>query len=261
MKIKKPLAVVLAAILVFSISETTTAQAKTFNSRQIERAEIIYEVVSDNWERYGVLPSVCIAQAFIESTLGEHCRGYNYWGISSGAESYSSLENGVYRYMRVINNGYYRGAPFETDPYRQIRKILDGGYCQPEGNYYSNAVWTIDNYDLTEYDRRMFEKIKNRREKKKARQKAKKEEKKKREETQKRRERQKEAYTAVYDETLAPGQIDIDEEAVSGGTVLVGYGFYDVIRHTTHGNTVKTGDKSLDGRTIYFDGVWEEAVG
>lgn len=123
------------------------------SNAQEQRAYTIASICIKEWDKYGVLPSVAIAQAMIESTLGEHCSGYNLWGIASGKVRYSSLSEGVYGYLRVINNGCYGTAPFTKNPSDQIRKILNGGYCVPAGNYYNDAMWVINHYQLRKFDR------------------------------------------------------------------------------------------------------------
>ena len=90
---------------------------------QKQRAYTIAEITVKEWKKYGVLPSVAIAQAMQESTLGEYCSGNNLWGICSGAVHYDSLESGVYGYLRVINNGCYGSAPFTKDASSQIKVI------------------------------------------------------------------------------------------------------------------------------------------
>lgn len=150
---------VLVLVLVMLMTSPAKVYAKSFTDSQTERAEVIAEICIREWETYGVLPSTAITQAFLESTLGDFCSGYNLWGIASGAVQYDSLEDGVYGYLGVINNGYYTNAPFEKDFYKQIRYILDGGYCQPEGDYYSKAVWTYETYELYKYDEMLFEEL------------------------------------------------------------------------------------------------------
>lgn len=151
------LAVTLAITSMWMCSIDVHAKAGGgFTEEQAEDAQTIADICIEHWEEYGCLPSVCIAQGWQESNLGKESNGYNWWGICSGAVSYDSLEEGVIGYMKVINNGYYEGAPFETDPSKQIRKILDGGYCQPEGVHYSNIMWIIDYFDLTQYDDQLF---------------------------------------------------------------------------------------------------------
>ena len=154
---------ILASVLVTGVvlfgGHTVDAATRTFTDSQQRNADYIAEVVSNNWDEYGVLPSVAIAQAFMESNLGDHCPPNNLWGIHAGRVSYPTLEHGIYKYMEVINNGYYEGAPGKTCYYEQLQIILDGGYCIPVGNYYKDAIWIIENYDLYEYDRQMFEAI------------------------------------------------------------------------------------------------------
>lgn len=120
---------------------------------QKQRAYTIANICIKEWKNYGVLPSVAIAQAMQESTLGKFCSGNNLWGIKSGAVSYDSLESGVYGYLRVINNGCYGSAPFTRNSSDQISKILAGGYCTPVGDYYSNVMWIINKYGLERFDK------------------------------------------------------------------------------------------------------------
>lgn len=149
--------IILFFILLFFIK--TDVYAHELSNAQQDRANEIAKIVSDNWEEYGCLPSVCIAQAMIESTLGEHCISYNYWGINQGRTRYETLEDGVFGYMKCINNGYYKNAPFCENYSEQIRYILNGGYCQPVGDYYENTIWIIEHYELYKYDEQMFENI------------------------------------------------------------------------------------------------------
>lgn len=123
------------------------------SEQQKQRAYTMAEICIKEWKKYGVLPSVCIAQAMQESTLGKYCSPNNLWQIKSGAVSYGSLEEGVYAYLRVINNGCYKGAPFAKDPLYQIDMILAGGYCVPVGNYYSCVNQIINKYDLRRFDK------------------------------------------------------------------------------------------------------------
>lgn len=116
-------------------------------------AYTIANICIKEWKNYGVLPSTAISQAMVESTLGKRCRGYNLWGIKSGGVRYGSLENGVYAYLRVINNACYGTAPFTKNSSSQIRKILNGGYCVPVGNYYKNATWIVNKYNLKKFDK------------------------------------------------------------------------------------------------------------
>ena len=144
---------ILVLVLLFSLLVSTPCDA--LSKKQCDRADTIAEIASDSYEEYGVLPSVAVTQAFIESTLGEHCSGNNLWGIASGAESYQSLEDGVMRYLDVINNGCYDDALYKRDYRVQMREILEGGYCQPVGSYYEDAIWSIEHYNFHKYDKNL----------------------------------------------------------------------------------------------------------
>lgn len=136
-----------------SYTRVRSVKLHGLSSAQQQRAYTIAEISIKEWNKYGVLPSVAIAQAMQESTLGKHCSGNNLWGIASGAISYSSLESGVYGYLHVINNGCYGTAPFTRNASSQISKILAGGYCTPVGDYYSNVMWIINHYGLERFDK------------------------------------------------------------------------------------------------------------
>ena len=198
-----------------STKEVKAYEYKLSKSQQ-KNADIIAEITSKNWEKYGCLPSVAIAQAYIESQLGVQIpnRG-NLWGIMSGKKYYGSVEEGCYGYMRVINNGYYGSAPHTKDWRSQIRKILDGGYCSPEGTYYSDVVWTIETYGLEKYDKKMFKEIKEKkeREKEKKRLEA---EKKRKEKIRKRNEKIRNNlisrdFIVVFDSSLGPNEIAFND--------------------------------------------------
>lgn len=134
-------------------ADITKIKLNGLSGQQKQRAYTIAKICIKEWKKYGVLPSVAIAQAMQESTLGEHCSGNNLWGIASGAIHYSSLEEGVYGYLKVINNGCYGTAPFTQNASSQISKILAGGYCVPVGNYYNDVMWIINRYELERFDR------------------------------------------------------------------------------------------------------------
>lgn len=150
------------SLLIYQPITTNAATTRTLTDNQKEIANTLAKICTENWDTYGVLPSVCIAQAFVESSLGKNCAGNNLWGIRKGKERYETLEDGVIRYLQVINNGYYEDAPFLTDYKAQISEILEGGYCQPVGDYYEDAVWIIENYDLTQYDQPLFDELERR---------------------------------------------------------------------------------------------------
>ena len=145
----------MAAVLFMSCLFAANANAASLTKDQSRRADKITRYCTDNYNKYGVLPSVCLGQAIAESSLGEHCSRFNYWGINCCRTSYSSLQSGTIAYLKVINNGYYKKAPFEKSYSKQIRYIAFGGYCSNPGNYAATVTSIIKRYGLTRYDKQM----------------------------------------------------------------------------------------------------------
>lgn len=252
--------IIISSVIVIGVATPKAATKKLTKSQQYY-ADTIARIAADNWEKYGVLPSVAVAQAFVESTLGDHCSGYNCWGIKSGAVQYGSLEEGTYAYLKVINNGYYGTAPFTTDYHSQLRKILAGGYCTPVGSYYEDAMWAISAYDFTKYDDEMFDRIERERiarEKRKAEIRE-----------AKRRAKWKLPYKMVYDEDVKENEVECDPEIIRSGAVLV-YNtknhyklnkIYSVVKgKKKSGQVLRTSNKDLAGKTVYLE-VKEKAIG
>ena len=255
MKMKKMLSIILCFCIVFCNSTSIYAKNRQLPKQQRVVADKIAEICVDNYEKYGVLPSVCVAQAFIESTLGTHCSGNNLWGICSGKEIYSTLEYGVKRYLKVINNGYYKDAPFEKDYKKQIRKILDGGYCEPEGNYYANAIWSIETYGFDVYDKKLLQKVKN----------------KTKDETNNLNAEPNispDLYNVSYAEGLSPNVLYVDQNIISGGCAMVYnekeeyLGIYDIQPKNDkaiHDYNIISGDDKISG-VVYLK-LFENAKG
>lgn len=133
---------------------TTTAHARTFTEEQQALVDLIVEISVDSYEEYGILPSVAISQAFVESTLGERCRNNNLYGIRGG--EYDTHEASILAYMDLMQSERYAGARHIENPREQIEYILDAGYCPDEG-YADDVDWTIREYDLEKYDNIIFE--------------------------------------------------------------------------------------------------------
>ena len=129
-------------------SDTRLTGVRKRNADRIAKTCIKY------YKTYGVLPSVSVAQAFVETGIGTAYNNGNLWGISSNNYGgYSSIEAGCVAYLKVINNGYYKGAPFAKNYKTQIRRILYGGYCDGEEEYISDVIHIIQKYNLTDYDK------------------------------------------------------------------------------------------------------------
>ena len=288
---KKVLSVVLFISIMVGIVSPVNASAsqKKLTKSQGRNADRIAEIVSSKWEKYGVLPSVCIAQAFVESTLGDHCRGYNLWGINSGeGYNYSSLEEGTNAYLKVIrDSGYYDDAPFVKSPRKQLYRILydeytdsDGDYhrvdvyCEPAGDYLKHAMYAIEKYNLEKYDRKMFKDIEKKKQEKK-RKKLEKIQKRKEKEQREREAKEKEArewrekeqegfYVVVHDGNIPNHSAMVDENIFPKGTISIIYryelqGIYDV-QSGEQGKTIRINNPELDGKIVKVDAC-EEAVG
>ena len=237
MKLKAVLFIVLTCSMLVQ-----NVHAREFTEKQQKIADELTEVCIDNWKQYGVLPSTCIAQAFVESTLGEHCSGYNLWGIRSGAEKYNSLEDGTLRYLKVINNGYYDKAPFETDYKKQIKAILDGGYCQPVGDYCSNAMWAIESYDLLKYNEKLFDEL----------------------ERKERKKQQDRKFRVIHDDSIPKGVVLVDKNIIPSGAVCIYingklYNIYDVASGGQD-NVIRINNKMIDRFRVNIE-VYENAKG
>lgn len=150
---------VIVSLLMLCLLQGVNTQAKSLSGTQEKKANKIVKICTKKYKKYGVLPSVCLGQAMVESGIGRRCRANNLWGLRCGRASYSSLESGTVAYLRCINNGYYKGAPFQKNYKKQVRAIVQGGYCEPAGNYYYNVTKVIKSYNLTKYDKKMFQEL------------------------------------------------------------------------------------------------------
>lgn len=239
MKFLVTCSLVLAVAFTTLFSNTTVyaKDSRALTKVQKERIEKIVNITKKNYDKYGVLPSIATAQAIQETAVGTN-RGYyfNYWGISSGAEHFGSLKEANIRYLEVINNGYYKNAPFQKDWKKQIRAILDGGYCQPEGNYYNDIQWIVNYYNLDKYDKEMFKEIKEEKLKEKRR--------KQEEEAAKvRKKEQLEEFTLVYDPTVPDYSVAMDSKIVLPDTAICiyneDYSFCSLYESEDGGDTIK----------------------
>ena len=194
-------------------------------------AKEIADICIDNWKQYGVLPSVAIAQAFIESGLGS---GPNLFGVlgCAGMGTYSS----TIRYLQCINNGYYRGAPFQKDHNTQIYYILrNGNYCAGEyagGRYHGLVNSSINRYNWDDYDSKLFNDLRKAAAKERRRE---------------RKKRQRGYFHIVIDESLTPGTAITDPKYIrKGSVILYEGGILEVVKTKRNlGNKILTGCESI----------------
>lgn len=223
-------------LLLFMIEMIVSISVKAgeFTPEQRQDIECIVDTCIYEWDTYGVLPSVAIAQAYQESHIGERCNLYNYWGLGCGSLSYETLEDGIYGYLKTINNGHYDKALFCFDPVEQIKYIKDGGYCSDE-NYVGKISSIINDFDLTFYDNQLFNAIDARENFKTI----------------------SPSYVIIYDESVPENKIsigidsDMDDNYAAylynNGKYI---GLYEVEKSNDMGFVIKTSDSSLVGKMV-----------
>lgn len=136
----------------------------------------------DMWVIYGVLPSVCVAQACLETGYGEAAPGHNYFGIKgsgdAGSQNLATLEDagggalyginddfGAYSGMRASVEAYgkligtverYAAAVGEKDYRKAITAIWEGGYAT-DSTYVEKIVKIIELWGLDALDKAAIE--------------------------------------------------------------------------------------------------------
>lgn len=139
--------------VLFSYTNPVHAAGYHLNKEQEAIAKRISEICTERLEECGVLPSVCIAQVYLESHVGQQCYENNLWGLCGGYKSYDTLDDGINAYIDCINNGYYDDALWHTNPEYVINAIWDGGYCETaKAKYTGDVMWIIREFDLEKYD-------------------------------------------------------------------------------------------------------------
>ena len=223
-------------------------QAKENPSWIQEKLDFFVSECADHWDEYHVYPSTMAMIAAQESFFGKYGRSYNLWGLACGRASYGSFEEGIHAFMQCVNNGYYPGAPEADSGDEQLAILLDHGYCQPPGRYFSYAMSLKASYNLGILDERMFEIIK----------------KNKRKEARKlRKKRQKKPFTPVYEDEIDEGVIYVDPKWVKSGVVQIGWNYYDVKPRKGLKSRFLINDENMVRwhSDIMFDAVIENARG
>jgi len=166
-------------------------------------AKTIAKICQDNWDWAGILPSVAIAQAFVESGLGV---GPNLFGCIGDAGK--GVEAATISYLHVMHNQYFKGrAAFITSPSKQIASILKGGlYCEgeyPGGSYNYNVLSSIARYNWDKFDKPILKKIREEKASKV------------------RKQRQKGYFNVQYDESLPESVAIVDPGWIKKGSTIV----------------------------------------
>lgn len=160
----------------------TTKQVNEFIKTLSKLAQKEYQKRKKAGKKW-TLPSVCIAQAALEtgwgtspmmvkanayfgikagtgwkgkvySTKTQECYdGKNYTTITDLFRAYDSLEDSVADYYDLITGlDRYATACNQTDPQKCIQAIKNGGYATSP-TYVKNVISIVNQYDLTKYDK------------------------------------------------------------------------------------------------------------
>lgn len=253
MRLRK-IIVMLISMIIFAEPMMMYAKGVGLTEGQKKVADKVAELTADGWNEYGVLPSVAVTQAFIESSLGvNQVRPNNLWGTRPGGEysSHKTLKDGLYFYLGdVLNNGLYDNVLYEKDYKVQLRKILMGGYYgEDDGGtikeYYQDCIDSIKKYGFDKYDKVLFEKIR-------------------REKERKRKKKWKKTYILVYDKDIPDHAVSVDKGIIKRGVILIWdsnetKGIYDVVGGQK-GRKIGITDPSMDGMKVKIE-VYENAKG
>lgn len=202
---KRNLIIIIAVVILivpFIHSVKSSALSKTRNNV----ADRIADICIEEYNTYGILPSVAVGQAFVESGLYS---GPNLFGVNGC--SGLSVEAATYRYLQCLHNGYFKGtAAFKESPSEQMYYILEkGNYCEgeyPYGRYYYNVLRSIYRYGWDKYDSRLksYQKAERR---KKA--------------TRLRRKRQKQPFRILVETDLPAGTCIADKKYILRGSTVI----------------------------------------
>ena len=198
---------------------------------QQNTADAIADISIEEWPTYGILPSIAVSQAFIESGLGSG--GSNLFGVNGcfGLDIVSA----TYRYLQCLHNEFFKGkAAWKDSPEEQLYYILEMGfYCEgeyPYGRYYNNVIQSIYRYGWDKYDEKLSRKLAEK-DRERARKNAK----------RLRAQRTRMPFRLIFNKDMALGTMCADPEYIKkGSTVIVGYYIFEVTES----------DKGLDNSVI-----------
>ena len=158
-----------------------------YNGRKIadlsneEFVDFIASAARIDYDRSGILPSVTVAQAILESGWGNSSIGNNVFGIKCGTDwtgkrincatseqaangsyygiradfrDYDSVLEGVGDHNDLLNGDRYitvKNACNNNDPYEACRQLQNCGYATSQ-SYASKLISLIKDYNLTQYD-------------------------------------------------------------------------------------------------------------
>ena len=186
--LKKGISFLIASVIIFGASayysgykKSPSVQTYAITQEQQEFIEKLGSAAQKTYSQYGILPSMTVAQAILESGWGKSSLSalyYNFFGMKADStyngESvvlrtgeevngiiitvngtfrvYHSFEEGIEGYYQFIT-GYQRYSNLigETDYKEACRKIQADGWATAS-NYADYLISLIESFDLTRFD-------------------------------------------------------------------------------------------------------------
>lgn len=121
-------------------SNAATAHVNFLNS--------IWDAAIDGWKTYGVLPSLTVAQAILESAWGDSSLASKYYNLFGIKGSYNG-KSAILKTSEYLNGRYVTvDAPFRA--YSNLSEsILDHGKFLSDNTRYHNLLWVKDSNTVT----------------------------------------------------------------------------------------------------------------
>jgi len=168
---------IIILLLTASSAFGAPADKKAFNKQYAFFERYADDIIQASKETPGLLPSVALAQAALETGYGTsylYKQGRNLYGIKytrdhKGGSIWSSKEGAFRKYktggesirdrFRLLSKvKRYKKVTETMNPYEQVDAIAAAGYAEAR-NYAQVIKGIIDAYDLTKYDDMLMEQI------------------------------------------------------------------------------------------------------
>ena len=149
-----------------------------FNDYHSEFINSIKDGAIATYEKYGVLPSLTLAQAVMESGWGRSPIGHNLFGIKAGSKwdgkvvrcgtheqledgtvvqtsavfrDYDSFEESIDDHGKLVSEGRYEKVPEATNYKEAAQAVADAGYATSL-NYADSLIGLVEKYGLDQWD-------------------------------------------------------------------------------------------------------------
>ena len=145
---------------------------------QLDFVNSIKDGAIDSYNKYGVLPSLTLAQAILESGWGKHSIGNNVFGIKAGDSwtgktqdcrtseqnadgsyvqitarfrDYDSLSDSIEDHAKLLTNDRYRNVIAANDYKEACKAVREAGYATSL-TYTEKLISLIEMYGLNQWD-------------------------------------------------------------------------------------------------------------